>query len=751
MTNQSPKGVNLLKELLFEREARRLEDLGRRLEAETERTQKQHTEMSGRVEAVFQRAGTEDKLLHSVAGIIDGALREAEVARHDDLSRAIAPLVVKTIKHELKENQDEMVEALFPITGRMVKSYVQAAINDLMVKINAQLGGSRPAALAKRSAATGVTPAELALADANKLKIEELFLVKRSSGELIAHWMRAANSDAEKLARTTKPHGNRDVLIAGYLSGIMSLSEEAFGARPGSFRTLSLENGERIFVRGSAAHLLAVRCEGCAPAEVEQAIDEVFLDILERYQKVLAAQASQKRVTTPESATGQDADIEKILPDVMRQMDARTAEKRNTLMRKQMSAIVADEAGLLSLQKPSFARLYAIAAALVLPLIAYGVYSIYQTFQTMVTESAAQRVLASTEDIAGMPPRVEVARGGQSLTISGFVPSAVLREKIIRRLREEVPQASVRNQLAVMPSGAEDAVAALRRDFEREQAEAATAAVSRAMIRASQRLVSIRSDVERLAKLANDSTQPALTALQRSLDDAAVLTADALTVTSKQGARSAEAVKALGAMAQKINAAESQMATLLGTVALPTMPPADTADAMALGDEAAAAVERLSATELSLAHALAFRPMPQQVATLAGKVERLRPRSSREELDDLVRGTAVFFDNGAEFRDATAVNAALDRLAGGMRENAEVVLRVVGYTDERGGSAINSGLAQLRADRAVEALGSRGIAANRLVAVGRLVGKDLTRTTGVGSANRRVEFEIGFPGEAGGP
>ena len=105
MTDQSaPKGVNLLKELLFDRETKRLDDLGRRIEAEAEAANVRNKTLNERLDAVFERAGTEERLQHSVAGIIDGALREAEVVKHEPLSRAIAPLVIRTIKYQLKES-----------------------------------------------------------------------------------------------------------------------------------------------------------------------------------------------------------------------------------------------------------------------------------------------------------------------------------------------------------------------------------------------------------------------------------------------------------------------------------------------------------------------------------------------------------------------------------------------------------------------------------------------------------------------
>ena len=81
-----------------------------------------------------------------------------------------------------------------------------------------------------------------------------------------------------------------------------------------------------------------------------------------------------------------------------------------------------------------------------------------------------------------------------------------------------------------------------------------------------------------------------------------------------------------------------------------------------------------------------------------------------------------------------------------------MILRIVGYTDDRGSALLNTNLAQTRADRVASLLAERGASPNRVVAVGRLAAKDLSRTVGAGSANRRVEFELGFPGEAdGGP
>ncbi len=747
----APQGVNLLKELLFDREARRIEDLGRRVEAEAADAVRRHKETSDRLDAVFERAGTTEKLQHSVADVIDGALREAEVVRHESLSRAIAPLVIRTIKVQLRDSQDEMVEALYPITGRLVQSYVQSAMAEMMQKINAKLGGGGAAEITAQSDATGVSAGELALAEANKLEVEELFLVRRGTGELVAHWERPDTDARHKGAGRS----NRDQLFSGYLTGIMSLSEEAFGATPGSFRTLELTDSDRIFVRGSAAHLLAVRCSGIGGPAIEQVIDKVFLETIERYQQVLAADQEQMRAghgTAAERTLRVDAGVDALLPEMGRSIEALTAERRANLLSEQASANAAASAA----RRPNFGRVYMLASLLAAPFILWGAWSVYQSFETTRTESAVRRVLAMTDEIQGVPPRVEVERGGRALTISGFVPTGQLREQILSRLAQEAPQARIRDQLGVLPSGAgpaEIAIAELKRDVVLERRRADQATLARPIERAQFRLAQLRGDIARVVPQADTVDRGSLELLLRTLDEARPHLAEAK-LAVQDGTRTVTALpEPLKAAWLKLNQAEAQVAALLSSshlnaVTRTQLPPPVSLDLLA--EDVSMAAERLSAAELGLAHALAFKAMPQRIGGLDEKIDRLRPPTPLENFEALVRSNAVFFENGIDLRDAALAQTIVDKIAKQMRDLPGVLVRVVGYTDERGGLAINSGLAQQRADRIAAMLADRGVPASRTVSVGRLSGKDLSRSVGPNSTNRRVEFEIGFPGETGG-
>jgi outer membrane protein OmpA-like peptidoglycan-associated protein len=76
------------------------------------------------------------------------------------------------------------------------------------------------------------------------------------------------------------------------------------------------------------------------------------------------------------------------------------------------------------------------------------------------------------------------------------------------------------------------------------------------------------------------------------------------------------------------------------------------------------------------------------------------------------------------------------------------VVRVVGYTDGLGGADRNSPLSLSRANKVESDLIAAGVPRNRLIVLGRTDLRNISNDEGAGSPNRRVEFEVGFEGEA---
>lgn len=106
----------------------------------------------------------------------------------------------------------------------------------------------------------------------------------------------------------------------------------------------------------------------------------------------------------------------------------------------------------------------------------------------------------------------------------------------------------------------------------------------------------------------------------------------------------------------------------------------------------------------------------------------------------------VQFSKDSLLRDPLAAGEKFDRLAGIFQKApAPVKLRIVGYSDEIGSSEVNLNVTLQRAEFVAESLGNRGIAADRLIPVGRPNEKLLNNGSGENSENRRVECEMVTP------
>ena len=751
------QGVDRLKEILFDSEARKLDELNRRLQLLAETEVNRHGELARRVDAIFERTGTEDRLRKSVAGILDGAFRDAEVSKHAQLSEAVAPLVVSTIKFELRNSQDEMVDALYPITGRLVKQYVAAAVKDMMVQINSRLSVGFPGrrlAMRAKGLFTGTSMSELALAETQRLELEELFLIRRGSGELVAHWEQST-LPATLPAGPATPSAigsNRDALIPPYLVAINAFAEDAFSADTEGMRTLDMGDS-RIYLRSSSAYLLAAKCSGLGPAAVEQIIDEQFLSALIEYKNALAVPpnlppgtslsgtiAAKGGVTNERSAA-----LARILPGLARSLDQRLAEKH---------------AELAPSGSGSFAPLYTMAAVILLPLAGWLAWSTWQSWQATRTREAVQAVLGSVPEISSYPIQIDVDRGGRAYTLTGLAPSGAVRDQFVARLRTEVPHAEARDRLAAVTSETRtdlEAITALRRSLASIETELWRAPIRRAMDRTTPRLASLGQTLERLApSLPADADRAVLARAIAALKAAEADAAAAQRAVSENATPKASLTPPLSQLRARLLTAETTLVPLTGGSPDAASPAIN--DPIEIAEDIALRVERLSLLSVTLERTGPLKPLVGQVATLRQRLDTLKfpdapppvqGQTPRERLAAFVRANAVFFANNSDYLDDTAATRVLDDLAQ-LTMATDAIVRVVGYTDDRGSQGRNANLATSRAQRVAAELTSRGVPPARVIAVGRAGGYDLYPGTGIGSPNRRVEFELGFAGEPSG-
>jgi len=726
-------GVTRLKELLFDAESQTLSALQQRVEnlasssnadrdtlrreisALAEREAGLRVSLSQRLDEVFEKAGTLERFQTSVAKVIDKSLRDAEVDRHAQLSSAIAPLVTRTIKTEIHNSRDELVEALYPMTGRMVQAYVASALKDLTNEINRRIG-QNPAMLRMRALMTGRSVAELAIADTQKLELEELYLIRRGSGELIARWPQTDISGVGS---------NRDQVMSGILTAINEFASEALSGPGSELRQIDLGSDE-VYLRASPSHLLAAKCSGTAHASIEKLIDAEFLKCIE-------------------GQLGSGAATSSPLPQ------AAHATQLSALAENLQTRIADEQERLRSSGFNPAKLLFWLVGLIAAGLIAWWAWAELTEYRV---RTLANEVIDTSRDLRGYPIRLTIAPYGEALTVAGLTPTRVARDDLLERLRLALPGVIIRDGLSAVPSGdatLEPEVARLRSELSGLEAKLARDRIAGSTLTALQRLAGLAPDLDRLSTALPEGNRSQAAETVLGISSSVEASSDELRTASQmaRGTAPFEAVfSKLEAITKRLNRAANDAQSMVdaraparepniipsavaGTPLAPERRAARQSEAMALE------AERLATLILAANQAAALVPPPPE----------LPAKSERERLEDFIGANAIFFSNDTEYRDSTAARAALDELSNLMR-GGTLLVRVVGFTDEQGDIDANRRLARARARTVYDDLLRRGVPARRLVAVGRGLGRDLSAAVGALSPNRRVQFEIGFIGEA---
>jgi outer membrane protein OmpA-like peptidoglycan-associated protein len=453
----SQNSVIKLKELLFDKESHEINAL------------------TARLAEIAERAGSDVHFRRSVTASLEGALRDAEASQHRQVADALAPLVIRTVRTEVEANSDTLPAKLYPHIGIMVRDYVRSAIRDLMEDLNQRLEDGLTKnrfALRLKSWTTGRSMAELALAGGRRFHVDELHLIRRGSGELLAHWTRP------DINATPQPDG-RDALFSGMLTAMTAFIEEVYEADKAGLRSIDF-GGHTIYLRGSPHHLLAAKCHGEAGPGIETLLDEEFLRALQTERTAGAASANGAAAPTPHD-----------LATLAARLEAGIAERQKLRGDRGRSRL-----------RPLRILLWLIALALAALFGWYG----YTAYQRHTVQSAVDRVIAETPALKGYPTKAVVSGTGEHIEISGLAPSGDIRTDVLGRIRNVAPRASITETIGVVP-GAESATFAQQISQLREQLTAvqvnlekltATASGMAQAAAVEQQLQAIRSDIETL-------------------------------------------------------------------------------------------------------------------------------------------------------------------------------------------------------------------------------------------------------------
>ncbi len=222
-----------------------------------------------KVEALSQIVHQKQELSHKVDPIIDDKLDKFV----QEIPQTLGPTITEALKEEIKNSQDAVVEALFPIIGKMIKKYIAHEMKLLSENISKQ---TKKAFSFKnwfrktKAKVQGVTEGDLALSDYAKPRLMQMFVIEKNSGILIADYSPLSEGTVDK------------EMVAGMLTAIKSFVEDAF---EGGDQNLELIEYElyTIHIQNFYSYYIAAVISGAYNMMFKEVLEDQIIDFAQHH------------------------------------------------------------------------------------------------------------------------------------------------------------------------------------------------------------------------------------------------------------------------------------------------------------------------------------------------------------------------------------------------------------------------------------------------------------------------------------
>jgi len=246
----------------MESNAQKLDQLKNLLLVEDRDTIAQLETKINNLEQIIQK---QDALSKYVNPIIDEKIEVFTTS----IPEKLGPTITETLQRQIVESQESIIEALYPIIGKLIKKYISQEIKILSDKINDQVHRTFSLSNFKRrwtAFFTGVSQNDLALTELTKPLIAQLFVIEKGSGILIANSSHENNVDTD--------------LVAGMLTAIKSFVEDAFVKEEQSLELIQYELFN-IHIQNFNKYYIAAVISGNFNTQFKNKLENNLLDFAE--------------------------------------------------------------------------------------------------------------------------------------------------------------------------------------------------------------------------------------------------------------------------------------------------------------------------------------------------------------------------------------------------------------------------------------------------------------------------------------
>ncbi|WP_298498925.1 cell envelope biogenesis protein OmpA [uncultured Algibacter sp.] len=219
---------------------------------------------------ILEKTINEKKNLSTkVDPIIDEKLKEFI----EEIPKSLGPTITEALKKEITNSKDAVVEALFPILGKMVKRYVQHEMKLLSERINNQVNNTfsfKRFFRKAKSKTTGINESDLIIQEQTNTKIEQVIIIEKGSGLLLAEISKNKMADED--------------MVAGMLTAIKSFVEDAFKEESQDLQYIEYDH-YHIHLQNFSSFYIAVVVSGAYNVIFKDKLEDKILDFTSK-QKV---------------------------------------------------------------------------------------------------------------------------------------------------------------------------------------------------------------------------------------------------------------------------------------------------------------------------------------------------------------------------------------------------------------------------------------------------------------------------------
>ncbi|WP_240643099.1 cell envelope biogenesis protein OmpA [Sinomicrobium pectinilyticum] len=225
-------------------------------------------------ETIAQKISALEKVLHTrseLAGKVDPIIDTRLDEFIEEIPKTLGPTITETLKEEIKNSKEQVVEALYPIMGRMIKKYVWQEIKLLSERVSTQVENSFSFRAWKRRLKawiTGVKEHDLILSELGDASIEQVFVIEKNSGILLGNYAKTETIDKE--------------MFSGMLTAIKSFVEDAFQQKGQNLELIEYEL-YHIHIQSFVSYYIAVVVSGQYSTPVKNKLQDTIFKFSENF------------------------------------------------------------------------------------------------------------------------------------------------------------------------------------------------------------------------------------------------------------------------------------------------------------------------------------------------------------------------------------------------------------------------------------------------------------------------------------